>query len=427
MTAAPALDSPIAYTDHTHLTDALKAARVGIPSRPPVPILSAVIIHSGPHGLDLTGYDYETAVQYTIHEVPGPEWKAAVPAAYLADILAGLLKGSTARKFGGTPVALSVTPGKAYPAVEAVLACVTDDGKVHPAVRAEKAHADPDILTVDIDGYQFTLTCLTVADYPSAPLTGKVTGAAVLQAADLQAGAARVAVAAGKDVTLPMLTGVRIEAEKGQVTLVTTDRFRLAIQTLDAGIRAPFTTLIPMARLLAVAKLLPADGLVDVELMDGRVRFIAGPVTATIRVLDTEFVKYRALLPAKVTTSFTVDAAKLTQAIHRISAAVDRGRHLRFNVVTAGDDVEGVRLEAGDDDMRAVSPTITCSGTGASDIHTAFNPAYLLAAIAQATDGGLVSIGLTTAGRPALLAATIDDLTSGSGYRHLVMPARLPG
>ena len=43
----------------------------------------------------------------------------------------------------------------------------------------------------------------------------------------------QVAVAAGRDDTLPMLTGVRLEIEGTRLTLAATDRFRLAVRELD--------------------------------------------------------------------------------------------------------------------------------------------------------------------------------------------------
>ncbi len=45
--------------------------------------------------------------------------------------------------------------------------------------------------------------------------------------------AAQVAIAAGKDDTLPMLTGVRFEIDGDRLTLAATDRYRLAIRELN--------------------------------------------------------------------------------------------------------------------------------------------------------------------------------------------------
>ena len=66
---------------------------------------------------------------------------------------------------------------------------------------------------------------------------------------------AQVAVAAGKDDTLPMLTGVRMEIDGERVTLAATDRYRLAVRELiwtpanaaaaDAQVLVPARTLSP--------------------------------------------------------------------------------------------------------------------------------------------------------------------------------------
>ena len=39
--------------------------------------------------------------------------------------------------------------------------------------------------------------------------------------------------AAGRDDTLPMLTGIRLEIDGARLTLAATDRFRLAVRELD--------------------------------------------------------------------------------------------------------------------------------------------------------------------------------------------------
>src|ERR1044072_5244084 len=75
---------------------------------------------------------------------------------------------------------------------------------------------------------RFSLPTMPVEDYPQLPtqpaLAGEVAGDAFGQAVT------QVAVAAGKDDTLPMLTGMRLEISGSALTLVATDRFRLAMR-----------------------------------------------------------------------------------------------------------------------------------------------------------------------------------------------------
>ena len=60
--------------------------------------------------------------------------------------------------------------------------------------------------------------------------------------------------AAGRDDTLPSLTGVRIEIEGDTLTLISTDRYRLAVRELRWTPPAPD---------LSAAMLVPAKALTD--------------------------------------------------------------------------------------------------------------------------------------------------------------------
>lgn len=433
-----------AYTDYAHLVAALKAVRVGIPSSPPVPVLAGVLIHSGPHGLALQGFDYETAVRYQVHDQPGPEFKVAPNAALMAKILTDTAKGTTAAKMALAPVSLHVTPGDFHPEVSAVLTHEDDDGKTIHARPAVPAHSDPDILTLTIDGYQYRLESVDVTEIPAAnSLTDTViSGSITLGVVGFRDALTRVTVAAGKDDTLPMLTGVQLTAAKGMVTLAATDRFRLAVDTVPA-FNEPgddFRVLAPAADLLNVMKLLD-PGLVRITKVAGStpgavawVRLTAGPITAALRVMDTEFVKWMQLLPTSIPTVVHTDPAKLLQALNRVTAIIDGNRQfVRVLLHTEDDDrqVEGLSLEAGTtEDGKASSPVLDAGGeTDGQWMHpvhraAAFNPVYLAAGLKHYPL--TLVVGATKEGRPIVLAASEDVLNGvAPGFRYLLMPARL--
>ena len=76
---------------------------------------------------------------------------------------------------------------------------------------------------------------------------------------DFAAAVAQVAVAAGRDDTLPVLTGIRIEIDGDQLTLAATDRYRLAVRELtwapeQSGLTA--VALVPARTLADTAKAL---------------------------------------------------------------------------------------------------------------------------------------------------------------------------
>lgn len=117
-------------------------------------------------------------------------------------------------------------------------------------------------------------------------------------------------VAVGKDNTLPVLTGIRVEWDSLSVRMVATDRYRLIkAEWLNASNVSEGAALVPAAELVAYVKALPKPsrfGLPPTVLIhpeDGQVRFTCvtheGEVSRTIRTLDGEFPKYQTLIPTE--------------------------------------------------------------------------------------------------------------------------------
>jgi DNA polymerase-3 subunit beta len=164
-----------------------------------------------------------------------------------------------------------------------------------------------------------------VEDYPALPALPEDTG---VISSELFAEATSVAVAAGRDDTLPMLTGIRVEISGEKVVLAATDRFRLAVRELtwsteSADIEA--AVLVP-AKTLAEAAKAGADGS-DVLLSlgagsavgkEGLLGIRSDGKRSTTRLLDAEFPKFRQLLPTEHTAVATIGVAELTETIKRV-------------------------------------------------------------------------------------------------------------
>src|SRR3954470_5324800 len=114
---------------------------------------------------------------------------------------------------------------------------------------------------------RFTLPPLPLDEYPTLPSMPEVAGTIGSDA--FAAAVASVAIAAGRDDTLPVLTGVRVEIDGEQVTLAATDRYRLAVRTLrwkpvDPSLQA--TALVPARTLAEAAKSLTSGAEVTLAL-----------------------------------------------------------------------------------------------------------------------------------------------------------------
>src|SRR5690606_5238282 len=108
---------------------------------------------------------------------------------------------------------------------------------------------------------RFALPTMPAEDYPTLPALPARAG--TVDAARFAAAVAQVAVAAGRDETLPMMTGVRMELNGSTLALLATDRYRLAVAEIDWQPDDPQVSanaLVPARTLADIAKALGALG-----------------------------------------------------------------------------------------------------------------------------------------------------------------------
>jgi DNA polymerase-3 subunit beta len=367
-----------------------------LPSRPTVPVLAGVLLTGSDEGLTVSGFDYEVSAEVQI---------AAEIASPGSVLVSGRLLSDIVRSLPAKPVDVSVEGTR---------------------------------VSLICGSARFSLPTMAVEDYPTLPTLPDETG---VVSSDLFAEAiGQVAVAAGRDDTLPMLTGIRVEISGEKVVLAATDRFRLAVRELTwsagaAGVEA--AVLVP-AKTLAEAAKAGTDG-TEVHLAlgsgpsvgkEGLLGIRSSGKRSTTRLLDAEFPKFRQLLPTEHTAIATVGVAELTEAIKRVALVADRGAQVRMEFA---DDV--LRLSAGADDVGRAEEDLEVQFSG-DPLTIAFNPTYLTDGLGSLhTDR--VTFGFTTPSRPAVLrpAGEDDGSAGGSGpfpaadtdYVYLLMPVRLPG
>jgi DNA polymerase-3 subunit beta len=367
-----------------------------LPTRPPSnPVLSGVLITGSEDGLTIAGFDFDVSAE--VH-VPA---EIASPGTVL---VSGRLLSDITRALPAKPVDVGVEGSRM------LLTC---------------------------GSAKFSLPAMPVEDYPALPTLPEETG---VVSADLFAEAVgQVAIAAGKDDTLPMLTGIRVEISGDKVVLAATDRFRLAVRELTWTTAAPdvdAAVLVPAKTLAEAAKSVTSGSDVHLALGSGATvgeERLLGLRSAgrrsTTRLLDTEFPKFRQLLPAEHTAIATVGVADLAEAIKRVALVADRGAQVRMEF-----DDGVVRLSAGADGVGLAEEDLPVDFAG-EPLTIAFNPSYLTDGLAS-LHSDRVTFGFTTPSKPAVLRPAGDDAgPSGPGpfsaidtdYVYLLMPVRLPG
>jgi DNA-binding transcriptional MerR regulator len=207
------------------------------------------------------------------------------------------------------------------------------------------------------------------------------------------------------DPGLPMLCGVLFEIDD-VVTLVATDRYRLAVATVPGAAKGSASAIVPVALVDGLISLL-ADHVGEVEIEVGAaVSFALGGTTIRGDALDLVFPDYRRLTALSATTRVSVEAAGLRSEVMGSS-----GRTMVREQDGVSYDV--VELLFGESSVSVVGPEAsTGSGIGLSR-------EFLLEALAAGGEGQLV---LELDGPIAPLA-----IRPVSGDRFsLLMPTRLP-
>ncbi|MCK0175993.1 DNA polymerase III subunit beta [Mycolicibacterium sp. F2034L] len=376
--------------------DAVAWVARNLPSRPTVPVLAGVLITGDDDGLTISGFDYEVSAEVRV---------AAEIASPGSVLVSGRLLSDITRALPAKPVDVSVEGTR---------------------------------VSLTCGSARFSLPTMAVEDYPTLPTLPDETG---VVGADVFAEAiGQVAVAAGRDDTLPMLTGIRVEITGESVVLAATDRFRLAVRELTWSTTSPdieAAVLVPAKTLAEAAKAGTAGSDVHLALgagasvgKEGLLGIRSEGKRSTTRLLDAEFPKFRQLLPSEHTAVATIGVAELTEAIKRVALVADRGAQVRMEF---SEDV--LRLSAGADDVGRAEEDLPVQFAG-DPLTIAFNPTYLTDGLGS-LHSPRVTFGFTTPSRPAVLrpAGDDDEGVDGSGpfpalqtdYVYLLMPVRLPG
>ncbi|MFC5172421.1 DNA polymerase III subunit beta [Streptomyces mutomycini] len=367
------------------LAEAVAWVARSLPARPPAPVLAGLLLKAEDGALSFSSFDYEVSAKVSVDAEIEEDGTVLVSGRLLADIC---------RALPNRPVEIST------------------DG-----VRA----------TVVCGSSRFTLHTLPVEEYPALPqmptATGTVPGEVFASAA------AQVAIAAGRDDTLPVLTGVRIEIEGDTVTLASTDRYRFAVREFlwkPENPDASAVALVPAKTLLDTAKALTSGDTVTLALSgsgagEGLIGFEGAGRRTTTRLLEGDLPKYRTLFPTEFNSVAVIETAPFVEAVKRVALVAERNTPVRLSFE------QGVLiLEAGSSDDAQAVERVDAVLEG-DDISIAFNPTFLLDGL-SAIDSPVAQLSFTTSTKPALLSGRpAVDAEADDAYKYLIMPVRLSG
>ncbi|PWI41211.1 DNA polymerase III subunit beta [Streptomyces sp. ICBB 8177] len=367
------------------LADAVAWAARSLPARPPAPVLAGLLLKAEDGQLSLSAFDYEVSARVSVDAEIDEEGTVLVSGRLLADI---------SRALPNRPVEIS-----------------TDGVRV----------------TVVCGSSRFTLHTLPVEEYPALPQMPTASGSVPGEV--FAAAVSQVAVAAGRDDTLPVLTGVRIEIEGDTVTLAATDRYRFAVREFLWKPEVPdisAVALVPAKTLLDTAKALTSGDTVSLALAgagqgEGLIGFEGAGRRTTTRLLEGDLPKYRTLFPTEFASVAVIETAPFVEAVKRVALVAERNTPIRLSFSTGV-----LTLEAGSSDDAQAVERVDAQLEG-DDISIAFNPTFLLDGL-SAIDSPVAQLSFTTSTKPALLSGRpAIDTEADDAYKYLIMPVRLSG
>jgi len=366
------------------LNDAVAWTARAVPHRPPVPVLAGVLIEADSAGtVKLSSFDYEVSAR----------------GEFAADVEDGgsvLVSGRLLREISN-----------ALP---------------HKLVKFELEGSK---VSVTCGASRFSLATMPVDQYPALPTmpdsSGTVDGGELLSAAQ------QVQSAASRDETLPILTGVRMEIEGERISLLATDRYRLALRELTWKPGTPNISAIALVRaktLTDTAKAL-GSGEVQLALSSGQgvdlIGFSAGGLVTTSLLMDGEYPQVRRLFPETSAITAVVSTTELIEATRRVALVAERNAAVRL-AFSEGE----VVLDAGHSDDAQASEAIEATVEG-GDITVAFNPGFLLDGL-SALGAPYVRLGFTQDTKPVdFVGLDKPGGTIASEFRYLLVPIRIAG
>lgn len=357
-----------------------------LPQRTTLPILSGVLIETTATGLTLSSFDYEVSAQTEISAEVEEAGRILVSGRLLADI---------ASRLPNAPVQFS-----------------TEEGRI----------------SVTCGPAKFTLLSMPVEEYPTLPQIAAQSG--LLPAEAFATAVAQVSVAASRDDVTPVITGVQLEVSQNSLTMVATDRYRVAVRSIDwdsgdASSTETLTALVPARTLQEIGKTFGHSGTISVAITntDDRelIAFRADRKTVTSLLIKGNFPPVKRLFPETVDNYAVINTAELIEAVRRVSLVLEREAALRFTFT-----IDGVTLEAIGSEQAQASESVDAHLSG-GDTVVSLKPAFLLDGLG-AVHSEFVRISFTKTENPnkpgpvLITSQSSRDQPGADNYKYLLQP-----
>ncbi|RKO65509.1 DNA polymerase III subunit beta [Desulfofundulus salinus] len=274
-------------TSKSTLAHAIGTVQKAVSPRSPLPILSGVLFKAHGDQLTVTGSDTELTIQCTVNVETEREGSIVLPIKYIADLV---------RYLPDVPI------------------------QFHTLPESTSTTIIYGVSQINIHGFE-------PEQYPRLPAVEK--GASLSLAQDVLKDMLRqVLFAVSNDETRPIFTGVLMQVEEGQLRLVATDTYRLAVRRfqLEREPEQQINVVIPGKTLNEVARLIGGDEEeITIVCGENHVFFLTGTLKIASRLIAGQFPPYEQVIPREFVTRARLATREILEATERASLLVRDG------------------------------------------------------------------------------------------------------
>lgn len=362
--------------DTSILSKACQNIQRAVSTKGTLPALECILIKAYGDGVNLTGYDLEIGSETYINAFVEEKGAVAINARHLCDILR-LLPDTKVKIEADEKNMCKITSGEA----------------------------------------EYSITGTPADTYPDLP---NVTGTfpIVVPQEMLKDMIRKTIYAVSIGDSKPVHTGIKFEIEKNKIVLVALDGFRLAVRREEIDYDGDTTHfVVPAKTLNEIMKLSDDEENAVYQMSVGKrhIVFQIGEYKIISRLLEGEFLDYRAAIPTSYSTTIKVDTRDLIECVERVSL-----------LVSAEKIKTPIRCLAEDNMMKLSN--ITSAGkakdrcmaeTDGNSIEIGFNGRYMLDAL-KVCDEEKVNIELSGSVSPIIITPIDKD-----NFLFLILPMRL--
>ena len=356
------------------LVQGLGVVSRAVSTRTSVQILSGILLEAAGSELRLAATDMELSLRATVAAQVEGDGAIVLPGRTLLDI---------ARLLPGDEVAIEHKPTES-------------------------------VVHVTSGSASYTLNAFNPEDFPRLPDIESISTFSVERESLLET-IGRVARAASRDESRPVLTGILVQFSAGKIVMAATDSYRLAVkETPLEGTVPELEAIVPGRALQELARLAAAGDEVEIGVHENQVLFVTDGIWLTTRRIDGQFPNYRQLLPEAFEHELTLPRSELLDVVRRAAVMIQRSTPLQLRFAEGELTVVARTHEVGESKE---SMPVAFAGDA---LEIGFNADFLREGL-ESIAGDDVRVKLISPLRPAVLQGEGDDFT------YLVMPIRLPG